>query len=89
MVRRGQLPGTFTIPVSGRFGRKIKIPIETVLKLEEQWQLDGGAAPQRPVKKPKAVAPSFHHFPELLSLDAEQPGVEYRGGDPDLDGRSV
>jgi hypothetical protein len=74
LVSSGQLPGAFTIPSAGRYGAAVKVPLATVLQVEEGWAVappKQAARPKRP-RRGGDSGPAFRHFPKLRA-SLEQP----------------
>ncbi len=68
LIRDGHLPETFTIPASGRFGAIVKIPLSTVLIVEQEWTVSPDQARETPRRRraaAKRLELDFKHFPEL------------------------
>jgi len=40
LVLEGHIPGAFKIPSSGRFGETVKIPLASVLLVEQEWAIN-------------------------------------------------
>src|SRR4051812_13948053 len=77
LARSGQLAGAFTIPSAGRYGATLKIPLETVLRLEtEDWAVTprSGQSGPRPPRRKAASGPALKHFPGLAATSAPAPG---------------
>jgi hypothetical protein len=69
LVLGGHLPGAFTIPSAGRFGATLKIPVDTVLKVEtEDWAVVPQPAQARPKPRRRGDSgPALRHFPSLAT----------------------
>jgi hypothetical protein len=82
MVAGGLLAGSFTIPSAGRYGTTLRIPLDTVLRAEEDWAVVPQPAKARP--KPRRhgddSGPALRHFPKLAPTDP--PGGESPGAAP-------
>lgn len=76
LVRAGKLPGAFVIPSAGRYGETIKIPLDTILKVEtEEWAIvsqPGKQAGPKPSRRRDDSGPALKHFPKLRA-SPEQP----------------
>lgn len=69
LVDAGKLPGSFTIPSAGRYGKAVRIPAKTVRRAEADWApvaRAGGGEPRRTRRRPQAAG--LRHFPELDPL---------------------
>ena len=74
LVSTGLLPGAFTIPSAGRYRATVKVPLATVLLVEEGWAVAPAKQAARP-KRPRRggdSGPAFRHFPKLRA-SLEQP----------------
>ena len=70
LVETGQLPGAFVIPSVGRYGATLKIPLSSVLQVEQDWIVvpEHAAAPRRrPGRYRGGSPPKLKHFPDLGS----------------------
>jgi len=68
LVLAGELPGTFVIPSTGRYGETLKIPFESVLDAEARWAIGGNGKTKkrnRPPSMNNGSKPNLKHFPEL------------------------
>jgi hypothetical protein len=69
LVRAGHLPGAFTIPSAGRYGATVKVPLDTVLRVEtEDWAVLPRARAQagpKPGRRGGDAGPALRHFPNL------------------------
>lgn len=67
LVEAGHLTGAFRIPSAGRYGETVKIPLDIVLKAENDWAIIPPIATRnRSKRKSSPSAASFRHFPELI-----------------------
>ena len=84
MVAEGRLPGTFTIPSAGRYGAVVKIPLATVLQVEnEDWAVrpaKAGRARPKPSERRDGAGPALRHFPKLRATP--EPASECPGAAP-------
>ncbi len=82
LVLAGRIPGAFTIPSSGRYGETVKIPLASILLVEQEWAInpDEGRRTKPPQRRQRnGHSPKLKHFPELQAEpgdDAECPGVD-------------
>ena len=82
LVLAGRVPGAFTIPSSGRYGETVKIPLASVLLVEQEWAIipqNGLPSKPRQQRRRNGHPPKLKHFPELQAEpgdDAECPGVD-------------
>jgi hypothetical protein len=82
LVLEGHIPGAFKIPSSGRFGETVKIPLASVLLVEQEWAItpEEGRRTKPPQRRQRnGHSPKLKHFPELQAEpgdDAECPGVD-------------
>jgi hypothetical protein len=68
LVASGQLPGAFTIPSAGRYGATLKVPLDTVIRVEtEDWAVVPQPAQARPKPRRRGSdpGPALRHFPQL------------------------
>jgi hypothetical protein len=71
LVAGGHLPGCFTIPSAGRYGTAVRIPLDTVLRVEtEDWAVvpqptQAVQARPRPRRRGGDASPALRHFPNL------------------------
>lgn len=82
LVESGQIPAAFRIPSSGRFGQAVRIPLASVIALEQAWAI---APTQSRIAKrlPTHGRPTqcLRNFPEL-EQDGLQLAPESAAGDP-------
>ena len=80
LVLEGHIPGAFKIPSSGRFGETVKIPLASVLLVEQEWAItpqESRHLERRQRRQRNGHSPKLMHFPELQAEsgdDAECPG---------------
>ena len=67
LVESGQMAGAFRIPSVGRYGETIKIPLASILQVEQQWAIGPTETVERPrrQRRPNGHAINLKHFPEL------------------------
>jgi hypothetical protein len=62
------IPAAFTIPSAGRYGEAIRIPLASVLLVEQEWSNkpeDNRLLKRRQVRPKNGHSPNLKHFPEL------------------------
>ena len=77
LVESGRIPGAFRIPSVGRFGETVKIPVSSVVEVEQRWTIapiDATTHTQRRNRR-NGHSPSLKHFPELNAQP--EPDAEY------------
>jgi hypothetical protein len=81
VVDEGVIPGAFKIPSSGCYGETIKIPISSVLCMEQEWAIsskDKRLTERQQQRRKSGQMPKLKHLPELnvpLGAAAEYPEV--------------
>jgi len=81
LVESGNIPGAFRIPSVGRYGETIKIPLASVLQVEQQWAIDPetiGRSKPDGRRRRNGSPPTLKHFPELATNP--EPDAAFRGG---------
>lgn len=75
LISTAKLPGAFEIPSSGRFGKSVRIPLETVLEAEEEWAVTNEASSKASIRARRRTQPvcdQSRHFPELMNQAAAE-----------------
>jgi hypothetical protein len=83
LVESGKLPGAFRIPSVGRFGAAIKVPLATVLQVEQDWAVvprDASSRRHRETRQRANSMAMLQHLPELMA--SPERGGECREADP-------
>jgi hypothetical protein len=78
LVLAGLIPGAFTIPSSGRYGETVKIPLASILLVEQEWAnnpQEGRRTKPPPRRQRNGRSPKLKHFPELQA--EREDDVEY------------
>ena len=81
LVESGRIPGAFRIPSVGRYGETVKIPLASILHVEQQWAIDpqnADFALQKRRGRRNSSPPTLKHFPELAANPV--PDAACRGG---------
>lgn len=74
LIHSGQLPGTFLIPSSGRYGEAVRIPLVTILQAEQAWTIaptDVSSRPRRQRARQQRSPSTLKNFPELSASPLE------------------
>lgn len=72
LIDAGNLGGAFRIPSAGRFGKALRIPVETILAAEKEWTVTPSLT--NGFKRPRSRTSNelaFRHFPELAKSEFE------------------
>lgn len=62
LIDEGQLPGAFRLPSSGRYGEVVRIPMDSVEAVEDEWAVNAKRKARRRRRKSTS---SLENFPEL------------------------
>ena len=69
LIRAGKLSGCFEIPSAGKYGRAIRIPIQSVCEVEAIWGMTPSISQETAKRRKRAdKVLTLKHFPELASL---------------------
>jgi hypothetical protein len=80
LVDAGAIPEVFRIPAAGRYGEAVRIPLASVLLVQQEWATSSNrkqASERRERCRQNGHSPKLKHFPELhceTEDDAECPG---------------
>jgi hypothetical protein len=80
LIESGLLPGSFKVPSAGKYGEAIRVPLSTVLKAEEDWNV--ADHPQDRIQRltRRSRGRRSHEFVHLPELSSER-GAGYREDD--------
>jgi hypothetical protein len=79
LVDHNAIRGAFTIPSAGCYGEALRIPLASVLLVEQEWSNkpeDNHLLKRRQLRPKNGHSPNLKHFPELQAEpedDAESP----------------